>query len=44
VILPAADSFYDCGILGTLQRYINARAMRGLGCWLDAVGWWLVGR
>ena len=39
MVLPAADSFCDCvmfGILGTFQRGINLKALRGRvgGCWL----------
>ena len=45
MILPAADSFCDClmlGILGIVREYINARALRKVvacswifvGCWL----------
>jgi hypothetical protein len=39
MVLPAADSFYVCCLdfWELFRGYINARAPRGMGCWLLVV-------
>ena len=44
--MPAADSFCDCGILGTLQRIYKCKGYERVGllvrcCWL-VVDWLIV--